>query len=188
MTRALTRPLRDPQTYRNLAYLALSLPLGLLELAFLLIGLALALVLLVTLLGVAVLGRTVDGAFALARFERRLAARLLGAEIPVTTPRAAPEGASIPRRLRICFSCETTWQRLGYLVAKLPLAALTVALAGAALTLSLTLLAAPLYRSGADALAAALLGAVALPAALHLVNALARVWARLGTALLPAAA
>jgi Putative sensor len=188
MTNALTRPLRDRQTYRNLAYLALALPLGLAEFLFLLVGLALTLVLLVTLLGVAVFDRTMGGAFALARLERRLAARLLRAEIPLATPRVAPPGASIWRRLRVCLSCGTTWQRLGYLAAKLPLATITVALAGAALALSALLLASPLYAHGFAALAFAAAGALALPAALHLVNALAGLWARLGAALLPAAA
>ena len=187
MAFSLTRPLREPQTYRNLAYLALALPLGVLELSFLVAGFALSLLLLVTLVGVAVLGKTVDGAFALARLERRLASRLLRAEIPVAMPRTAPSGAGLTRRLGVCLSCTTTWQRLAYLSAKLPLATVTVALVGAALGLSLTLLAAPLYDGGVEAIAAALTGAVALLAALHLVNALAALWARLGAALLPAA-
>ena len=183
----LVRPLAQRQTYRNLAYLALALPLGLLELAFLTLGLGLALVLLVTLLGVAVLGRTFDGAFALARLERRLAARLLGADIPVEAAAVPPADAGLARRLRVVFCCRTTWQRLGYLTAKLPLATITVALVGAALALSLVLLAAPLYAHGLTALAFAAGGAVALPAALHLANALAGLWARLGRTLLPAA-
>jgi hypothetical protein len=186
MTRAPTRTLRSPQTYRNLAYLALALPLGLLELTFLLAGLALSLLLLVTLLGVAVLGKTVDGAFALARLEQRLAVRLLRTDIPAASGAVPPPGAGVATRLRVYGGSATTWRRLGFLAAKLPLAAATVSLAAAALGLSLALLAAPLYEDGAGPLAAALVGAAALLPALHLVNALAGLWARLGRALLPA--
>ena len=187
MLRALTRPLRDRQTYRNLAYLALALPLGLLEFAFLVAGLALALVLLVTLVGVAVLGRTVDGAFALARLERRLTTLLLGTQIPVATAALPPAGAGTTARLRVQLCCPTTWQRLAFLVTRLPLAGASFALAGAALGLSVLLLAAPLYAGGPAAIAFAAAGAVALPAALHLANALAGLWGRIGAALLPAA-
>jgi hypothetical protein len=187
MLPALTRPLRDRQTYRNLAYLALALPLGILEFVFLVLGLALALVLLITLVGVAVLGRTVDGAFALARLERRLTTGLLGTQIPVTTAAVPPADAGTPARLRVQLCCPTTWQRLAFLLARLPLAGASFALAGAALGLSVLLLAAPLYASGMTAIAFAAAGAVALPAALHLANALAALWGRIGAALLPAA-
>jgi hypothetical protein len=188
MTHTLTRPFRDRQTYRNLLYLALALPLGLVEFLFLVAGLALTLVLLVTLLGVVVLERTVNGAFALARLEQRITAGLLRTDVPVVTPHSAPAGASIARRLGVCLRCGTTWRRLGYLAAKLPLATITFALAGAALALSATLLAAPFYAHGLAAFAFAIAGAAALPAALHVINALAGLWARLGRALLPAAA
>jgi hypothetical protein len=184
---ALTRPLRDPQTYRNLAYLALALPLGLLELAFLLAGVSLALVLLVTLLGVAVLARTLDGAFALARLERRLATRLLRIRMPTVAAAVPPEGAGVARRLLVQLCCGTTWRRVAYLAAKLPLATATLALAGAAVALALALLAVALYGSGLTALGAALASLVVVPAALHLVNALAGLWGRFGRALLPAA-
>jgi hypothetical protein len=187
MLRALTRPLRDRQTYRNLAYLALALPLGILEFAFLALGLALALVLLVTLVGVAVLGRTVDGAFALAHVERRLTTRLLGTPIGVATPAVPPADAGAAMRLRVQLCCPTTWQRLAFLVTRLPLAGASLALAGAALGLSAALLAAPLYAGGVAAIAFAAAGALALPAALHLANALAGLWGRIGAAWLPAA-
>ena len=187
MLRALTRPLRERQTYRNLAYLALALPLGILEVVFLAVGIVLTLVLLIPLLGVAVLGRTVDGAFALARIERALTTRLLGTEIPVATPALPPADAGAPARLRVQLCCPTTWQRLAYLFARLPLAGASFALAGAALGLSAALLAAPLYAGGAAAIVFALAGAVALLLALHLANALAGLWGRMGAALLPAA-
>jgi hypothetical protein len=188
MSPAVFRPVRDPQTYRNLAYLALALPLGLAELAFLAAGLALALLLLITLVGVAVLAKTVDGAFALARVERRLASGLLRAQIPAVPGALPPPGAGVAGRLRVQLCCGTTWRRLAFLTAKLPLATATFALAGGAVTGGLALLALALYGSGLQALAAGLAAAVAVPAALHLVNALAALWARLGAALLPAAA
>lgn len=146
---ALTRPLRERQTYRNLAYLAL--PLGVL--AFLRLGLTLGL--------------------AIAR------------------PAYAPPDAGIAGRLKTTLCCPTTWQRLGYLAARLPLAAVTVAVAAVALALSAALLSAPLTFAEDEApfaLAGVAAGLAALPLSLPLVNALAGVRARLGRALLPAAA
>ena len=96
MTLTLTRPLRQRQTYRNLAYLALAFPLGIVEFAFLATGLALGLGLLITWFGLAVLLATLGGAFVLARLERRLAARLLGAEIAATAPVATAARPAFP--------------------------------------------------------------------------------------------
>ena len=201
MTYALTRPLRQRQTYRNLVYLALSFPLGIVEFTFLVTGLALGLGLLITWFGLAVLLATLGGALLLARLERRLAARLLGAEIPAAAP-VAGGATGIPGRLLAHLSRRTTWTSLGYLAAKLPLATASFVLAATALTLSLGLLVAP-FTYGYDdavvllgwdvdtlpeALTSAAAGITALLLATHLVNALAALWARLGRALLPAPA
>jgi hypothetical protein len=197
----LTHPLRQRQTYRNVAYLALALPLGIVEFTFLVAGLALGLGLLITWFGLAVLLATLGGAFVLARFERRLATSLLGTEIPAAAP-VADGATGIPGRLLAHLSRRTTWTSLGYLAAKLPLATVSFVLAATALTLSVGLLVAP-FTSGYDhavvlfgwdvdtlpeALASAAAGITALLLAAHLVNALAAVWARLSRALLPAAA
>jgi hypothetical protein len=196
--RRLTRPLRQRQTYRNLAYLALAFPLAIVEFAFLVTGLALGLGLLITWFGLAVLLATLGGACVLVRLERRLAAGLLGAEIPAAAP-AAIAPAGVPGRLMAHLTRRTTWTSLGYLAAKLPLATASFVVAAAALALSLGLLLAP-FTYGYDdavvlfgwdvdtlpeALASAAAGIAALPLALHLVNALAALWVRLGRALLP---
>jgi hypothetical protein len=201
MRHALTSPLRQRQTYRNLAYLALAFPLGIVEFTFLVTGLALGLGLLITWFGLAVLLATLGGAFVLTRLERRLAAGLLGAEIPAAAPAAtAPPG--IPGRLKAHLTRRTTWTSLGYLAAKLPLATASFVVAAAALALSVALLAAPITYGYDDAvvllgwdvdtlpeaLASAAAGIAALPLALHLVNALAALWARFSRALLPAPA
>ena len=201
MTLTLTRPLGQRQTYRNLAYLALAFPLGVVEFAFLATGLALGLGLLITWFGLAVLLATLGGAFVLARLERRLAASLLGAEIAATAP-VATGATGIPGRLLAHLTRRTTWTSLGYLAAKLPLATASFVVAATALTLSVGLLVAP-FTYGYDdavvlfgwdvdtlpeALASAAAGITALPLALHLVNALAALWARFSRALLPAPA
>lgn len=70
----------EAQTYRNLLYLILAFPLGVLYYVALTIGFAFGAVLTVFLVGLAVLVGTVLGTRVLARFERWLANTLL----PVT--------------------------------------------------------------------------------------------------------
>jgi hypothetical protein len=201
MTRRLTAPIRERQTYRNLAYLALALPLGLVEFVFLVFGLALGLGLLITWIGLAVLLATLAGAVVLARVESVLAERLLGAEL-LSAPPKKPAAGSVFGRLTAHLACRTTWTSLAYLAAKLPLGVATfvlgVAALGVATALAVTPLAYPFGQAGelagwevdtlAEALAAGVAGVTALPLVLHLLNGVAALWSRFSRAMLPAAA
>jgi hypothetical protein len=193
MTRLLTAPIRERQTYRNLAYLALAFPLGLVEFLFLAVGLTLGLGLLITWIGLAVLLATLGGAFVLARLESVLAERLLGAKL-ASAPREEPSSGSIFARLVAHLSCRATWTSLAYLAAKLPLGIVTFVVAVTPLAVAGGLAAAPLaYLFGAvdtlaEAVVAGVAGIAALPLVLHLLNGIAGLWARFSRAMLPAAA
>jgi hypothetical protein len=197
MTHLLTAPIRERQTYRNLAYLALAFPLGLVEFVFLAVGLALGLGLLITWIGLAVLLATLGGAFVLARLESVLAERLLGARLASAT-REEPTSGSIFARVVAYLSCRATWTSLAYLSANLPLGVATYVVGLTSLTAVGALALAPLiYPFGAagwevdslaEALAAGVLGITALPLVLHLLNGVAGLWSRFSRAMLPAAA
>jgi Putative sensor len=200
MIRLLTAPIRERQTYRNLTYLALAFPLGLVEFSFLVVGLALGLGLLITWIGLAVLLATLAGAFVLARLESSLSARLLRAEPGVRCDE--PGAGSIPTRLLAYLQRRSTWTTLAYLAAKLPLGlatfAVTITALGVALSLALAAVSYPFGGGGelggwdvdtpAEALAAGLAGAAALPLALHVLNGVAALWGRFSRAMLPAVA
>src|SRR5688572_4937677 len=132
MTRLLTAPLRERQTYRTLGYLALAFPLGLVESVFLDVGLALGLGLLLNWIGLALLLATLAGAAVLARLEGALATRLLGAELTPAQPER-PAAGSIFARLVAHLTCRATWTSLAYLAAKLPLGLATFAVGVTAL-------------------------------------------------------
>jgi Putative sensor len=174
MAAALLAVARDRQTYRNLGYLLLAFPLGLLDAALLLTAFAgvpallgagifvaldrggafgpfLAAVL--VLVGVAALPGLLP-AFAAARaqvgLEGRLARALLRGPVAPAAPAAHPSGPHW-LRLRARLTDLESARALAFLVVRLPLGALSLlALAGAG-ALTLGLLAAPVaYRQGLD--------------------------------------
>jgi hypothetical protein len=71
------------QTYKNLLYLALAFPLGLIYFVGIVVGLSLGTSLLITLVGVPLLVGTLLGATALAGVEAALATYLAGVETPL---------------------------------------------------------------------------------------------------------
>ncbi len=75
------------QSYLNILYLLLSLPLGVFYFAFLVAGFSLGVALLVVWVGLPILVLVLAGARALARGERQLACWLLGARIDAADPR-----------------------------------------------------------------------------------------------------
>lgn len=108
-------PLRG-QTYRNVAYLALSFPLGLAYFIGVTTGLSMGVGLLVTVVGIPVLILTLVGATMIAGFEASLARWLL--DLDVASPRGVDDigDTSIPldlsgllNRLQAFLSSPTTW-------------------------------------------------------------------------------
>jgi hypothetical protein len=80
--RAITAPVQG-QTYRNIAYLALAFPLGLGYFVGFVTGTALGIGLLITWVGLPILGVTLLGATFVAGFEARLASQLVGVDASV---------------------------------------------------------------------------------------------------------
>jgi hypothetical protein len=74
-------PLTDRQTYLNLTYLLLRFPLGIAYFTVFLTGFLLGGVLLITVVGLPILGLTLGLATYVATFEARLTRRLLGVEV-----------------------------------------------------------------------------------------------------------
>lgn len=83
----------DPRTYRNLAYLLLSVPVGLVAFLLLTVGGSLTLGLSVTLLGPVVLLLVLGVTLVLARLDARLSDRLLGVDLGGPTFPSDADGA-----------------------------------------------------------------------------------------------
>lgn len=181
-------------TLGSLACALLALPLGAAYTVLLAGGLALGLALAPVWVGLPILLATFDLARDMAAGERHLFYTLLGAYIPAAGRAAA---AGLRPRLRAHLTDSATWRALVYLLLKLPLGALSFALVGGLLNLSLALLLAPftytyapldlgfaLVNTGGAAAAAALLGALLVPLALAAARRLARLWVAWGWLLL----
>jgi signal transduction histidine kinase len=127
------RGLLDRRTYGRILYLLLALPLGTGYFCFLLAALFMGLGMAITLVGIPILVATVYAWRWLAGFERLLAARLLGVEIP--TPYRPDAGDSWWARWRSRLADPATWKDLVFLFVQFPLgivsSSATLALLGA---------------------------------------------------------
>src|SRR6185295_8476246 len=108
------------RSYANLLYLALAFPLGLAYFVFLVVGLSVGLGTVIIWVGVPILAAVLAGSFAFSMFERELAIRLLGAEVPPMTP-ATGGPQSVSQRIKAFLKNPVTWKGLGYLAVKFPL-------------------------------------------------------------------
>jgi hypothetical protein len=138
----------DAQTYKNLLYLLLAFPLGVVYYVFLVVGFSLGVGLAVLVVGLGILLATVIGVRLIASFERRLANGLLGTEIqsPDDVERTA-EG--FIGTVEAYLQASSTWRGLGFVVLKFPIGILAfvflVTLPGTAVELLLL----PLFPEGA---------------------------------------
>ncbi|QZP39614.1 sensor domain-containing protein [Halobaculum magnesiiphilum] len=188
-----------PQTYRNLLYLLLAFPFGILYFVLLTTGLALGIGLVITLLGIPLLIAVVVGSRRLASFERGLANDLLG--LTIQPPDDVDTGAEedIWPRARTCLLARSTWMGLCYLFVKLPIGIASFALVVTGLTLSFGLLTAPLTYSRVEpglqlgvwtidtfpeAIVAVPIGIVTLGATAYVFNQAARLFGRITTVFL----
>jgi hypothetical protein len=109
-----------PQTYRNIAYLLLGLPLGTLWFSLLVTGVSVGLsMLVVALLGIPILLGVWYSTRAFANVERVTANRLLGLRLP-PAPMAAGGRGNVWSRLRSMTVDRSRWRELGYLLARFP--------------------------------------------------------------------
>lgn len=190
----------DRQTYRNLLYVVLAFPLGLLYYVILITGFSLGLALLVLVVGAGVLVALLVGLRSVASFERGLANRLLGTTIPA--PEDVDSGGGLVASVRGYLRASSTWRGLGFVMLKfwLGLASfvLLVALLGTAIDLTLV----PVFPGGAlnvtvggwavaESIETTTQQALAVPAglvlglvALHALNGFARVNAAIAESLL----
>ncbi|AGB38011.1 sensor domain-containing protein [Natronococcus occultus] len=196
----------DPQTYKNVLYLFLAIPLGFFYHMLFGVGLIAGLVLSVVLVGVVILFGTLLAARVVAGFERQLANVLLDTDLRAYDDLEATDGTR--SRLRAFLDAPSTWRAVGFLSLKVPIA--IVAVLGLFLLASIaSLLAAPLrypttaefgeingepvtwaIETAPEAALAGVLGAVGLIVFVHLANGVAYVCARICAALVgePAAA
>jgi hypothetical protein len=135
-------PFVQAQTYLNILYLLLAFPLGLFYFVFLITGLSVGISLVIVWVGILVLLVVFAAWWGLSAFERQLAIRLLGANIPPMTRQTEPVEGIWPR-FKAYLSNPVTWKGLAYLFAKFPLGLLSFVLVVTLVPLSLGLLAAP---------------------------------------------
>ncbi len=189
-----------PQTYKNLAYLLVTLPLAIVYASVLTVGFAFGLVLSIVLVGLAVLLGVVIAARGLAGIERWLANALLSVEL--RTPDDVSAGDGPIESARGYLEAPSTWRGLGFLSVKFYVGVVGVVLVvflAEAIQLLLTPLRYPArvefaevndepvawtIQSLPESLLAAVVGLVGTVVVLHLINGFAYVVCRIAEALL----
>ena len=133
------------QTYRNIAYLALAFPLGLLYFVFLSVGLSVGVALVITVIGVPVLLVVLAVATGLATVERKLTALLLGVDIapPAESPLSPSADRTLVERAKALVASVGTWKAVFYLASKLALGVAAFVLITTLLVTAVTLLVVP---------------------------------------------
>ena len=178
---------REPQSYRNLLYLAIALPLGIAYVTVLVAGLSIGAGLAVIVIGLVLLLATLFALRAMAAVERTLARRLL--RIAIHPPLEGGIHANWRQRVQLWLRDPVTWKSLVFLLGKLPMgiiafAAITLlGLTSVVLTLAPALVAiTPIIFFGWEidnpvaAIAAVPVGIVLWLTSLHLFNGMAWIY------------
>jgi len=181
------RVAREPQSYRNLLYLAIALPLGIAYVAILVAGLSIGAGLAVIVIGLALLLATLFALRGMAAVERTLARRLL--RIAIHPPLEGGIHANWRQRVQLWLRDPVTWKSLVFLLGKLPMgiiafAAITLlGLTSVVLTLAPALVAiTPIIFFGWEidnpvaAIAAVPIGILLWLTCLHLFNGMAWIY------------
>lgn len=137
----------EGQTYKNLLYVFLAFPLGLLYYVVLTIGFVLGLALSVLLVGLGVLLATVVGVRYIASFERGLANRLLGTDIAAPDD-VEPDGDGIVALAKAYLSASSTWRGLGFVLLKFWVGILSFILFALFVGVAVDLMLAPVFPEG----------------------------------------
>lgn len=139
-----------PQSYRNLTYLLLGLPLGTLWFSILVTLASVSLsMLVVALLGIPMLVGSWYAVRFCANVERAVANALLDQHLP-QAPLAAGVSGNPWVRLRGMTRDRARWRELGFLILRFPAGVATFALAVTALTVPITIAYAPIYARFVD--------------------------------------
>jgi len=191
----------EPQTYKNLLYLGLAFPLGMVYYVVLMAGFALGIGLSVLVVGLGILLGTVIGLRYIASVERRLANALLGTAI-ATPDDVETAGEGVVETAKAYLRASSTWRGLGFVVLKFWLGILSFVLLVTFLGTAVELLLLPLFPGGAlniqvanwevaksvtttsQRVIAVPGGAVLAVLGLHLLNAFARANASIASSLL----
>jgi hypothetical protein len=139
-----------PQSYRNIVYLLLGLPLGIIWFTVLVTALSTSLSLVVVaLLGVPMLFGMWYVIRAFANVERRVADVLIDQHVP-PAPIASGECGNLWMRLKAMSGDRARWRELGYLLLRFPVGVATFVVAVVALTVPATVAYAPIYARFVD--------------------------------------
>ncbi len=157
----------NPQSYLNIVYLILGLPLGIAYFVFLVTGISLGFGMVVIGVGLPILGLVLAVSWALCQFERVLAVGLLNEDIPpvarqVTSNQGELGDSSLSsgerlfigawRRLKAHLTNRLTWAGIFYLLLRFPLGIASFVIAVTSISVSFGFLSAPLYYWVGDGL------------------------------------
>lgn len=121
-------PLVEPRTYANFAYLALGLPLATAWFSYVVTMLATSAGMLVTLLGLPLLGLTLVTSRGLASLDCRLTEALLGVEMPRVAA-LRPRAGGFWRTVKMRLVDREAWTDCAYLLLRFPVAVFTFTVA-----------------------------------------------------------
>jgi hypothetical protein len=186
------------QTYLNIVYLLLSLPLGIFYFVFLVAGISVGFSLLIVWIGLPILVLVLAGSRALANGERQLARWLLDAPIGAAEP--AYFGFAHPwTSFKALLGDGRTWAGLFFLFLKFPLGIFSFVVTVVLLAVSASLMLVPLafhyvpinvgtwpITSADAALLCLAVGLILGVLSLYLLNGLAAIWRSLAESLLSA--
>lgn len=174
-----------PQSYLNMVYLLLALPLGLAYFIFLVTGFSLGVGLLILWVGFLILAGVMALSWVLVLFERQLAISLLRVEIPPFSQQNV-SGGTLFQQLKAHLTNPVTWKGIAYLFLKFPIGIASFVVTITLVSLSLGLLLAPLtypwwhmnvgywqVNSLPAAMIAFVAGLVVAPLSLHIMNIMA---------------
>lgn len=189
-----------PQTWRNVGYLLLAFPLGILYFVFLVTGLSLGFGLFITLLGIPILVGVLAAAYGMGDFERITTNLMLDQDTPAAHRLDVPGG--LWPKVKALVGSSETWKRIGYLFFEFPFGIIgfslvTTTAAFFALVTTPFFYAQSWWVTAADwpsgiwavdtwweavivAIAGVLIGFVLL----HVINGLARLWGEFAKAML----
>ena len=131
------------RSYANLIYLLMSLPLGIFHFTFVTTGLSTGVGLLITVLGVPIIGLTLWGGWWLSALERQIAISLLGAKVPPMGTAPFQTGQGFRRDIEEFLGNQITWTGLIFLSLKLPLGIFSFVLTVTMIAVSTSLLLVP---------------------------------------------
>jgi Putative sensor len=143
MERPSSYSVRGAHTAGSIAYLLLSLPLGIFYFVVLITGFSVGIGTVIVWLGIPILFATIAGVWGMAALERSLVAHLLHIDMPAPLERYAESGKMV-ERFGLKIRDSQTWKSLAYLLIRFPLGIISFCVAVTLLSLCVSLILAPL--------------------------------------------